>query len=159
MSTNTTPQVGGQPDPFQEFADNRDNLEQQVELLLDQRDKVVELEDQLDNAKKARAIAEQALIEKMIEQGVEHVRALGHAITRTEQIHANVPAADRAQQIDWLRQIGAGGLVQETVNAASFGALVRNDFVKAGKEAEVPPFVRIYKQAALLVRTTAKGSA
>lgn len=160
MSTNTTPQVGGNPDQLPEFAENGDNLEQQVQLLLDQRNAVAELEAQLDNAKKARAIAEDALIEKMVEQGVENIRALGHSITRTEQIHANVPAEHRAQQIDWLREIGAGGLVQEAVNHNSFGALVRNDFVKAGREGELPEFVRVYKQPALLVRATAsKGSA
>jgi len=159
MSTNATPQVGGIPDQLPEFAENGDNLEQQVQLLLDQRNKVAELEAQLDNAKKARAIAEDALIEKMIEQGVENIRALGHSITRTEQIHANVPAVDRAKQIDWLREIGAGGLVQETVNAASFGALGRNDFVKAGKESELPPFVRVYKQPALLIRASGNRGA
>lgn len=159
MSTNATPQVGGKTDQLQEFAENGDNLEQQVQLLLDQRNKVAELEDQLDNAKKAKAIAEGALIEKMIEQGVENIRALGHSITRTEQIRANVQAADKAKQIDWLRETGNGSMVQETVNSNTFGALIRNDFVKAGRESEVPTFVRVYRQPTLWIRAAgSKGT-
>lgn len=141
---------------LQEFAENGDNLEAYLKVVLDTKDRADKIEAQLGMAKQAEKIAEQALADKMLEQGVENFRAMGKTITRTEDIRPSVLADDRPKQFEWLREIGAGSMITETVNASSFGALVRNDYIKAKRESELPEFVKVYREPRLLIRTVAK---
>jgi hypothetical protein len=145
--------VGPENDQLQQFAEDGDNLEAYLKVVLDAKARAEELEAHLGMAKQAERTAEQSLVTKMLEQGVDNFRALSKTITRTEDIRPSVLADDRPKQFEWLREIGAGALISETVNAASFGALVRNDFIKAGKE--VPEFVKVYREPRLLIRTVA----
>jgi hypothetical protein len=141
------------PDPDLAEFGTEENLEGHLQVMLDARDQVDQLETQLEDAKKSKAIAEQAVIGKMLEQGLESFRALGKSITLSEKICPSVLKEDRPLQFDWLREIGAGAMIQETVNAQSFAGLVRNDFVKAKREAELPAFIKIHKEPNLLVRS------
>jgi len=145
--------VGPESGQLQQFAEDGENLEAYLKVVLDAKERADKLEAQLGMAKQAEKIAEQSLVGKMLEQGVENFRALGKTITRTEDIRPSVLADDRPKQFEWLREIGAASMITETVNAASFGALVRNDFIKAGKE--VPEFVKVYREPRLLIRTVA----
>ena len=128
-----------------------ENLELAVQVMLEARAKEGELEAQYDDARKTRAIAEQGVIDKMLEQGVDSLKCLGKSISRTEYVRPSVTKDHRPEQIEWLRENGFGALVEETVNAQSFGALVRNDFVKQGKP--VPEFINIYREQRLTVRS------
>jgi len=66
-------------------------------------------------------------------------------------VRPSVTKDHRGEQIEWLRENGFGALVEETVNAQSFGALVRNEIVKPGKP--VPEFINIYREQRLTVRS------
>lgn len=135
-----------------------DNMEQHLKVMLDARARADELEALLTDAKRSQAIAEQAVVAKMLEQGLDSFKALGKSISRSEVIRASVNKEHRAEQIDWLQEIGAGHLVEQTVNAQSFAALVRNDFIKAGKpfpEAGISPegFINVFREQRLMVRS------
>lgn len=150
MSTEKSPEAQG--DMGREVVVD-DNLELALQLYLDKEKAVEELEAKYDAAKKYAAIAEKSLIDKMLEQGVENFRALGYSVTRTEFVRASVLAEHRAQQIEWLRENGYGAMVTEAVNSQSFGTMVRGDFVKTGREGDLPTFVKIYREPRLLKRS------
>jgi hypothetical protein len=154
LGETSQPPVEGQVDQAFAPMDDSLTLERNLQLLLDMKAKARALELQLENAKASERNAEQALMEAMLEQGLDSFKALGVSITRGEDIRPSVLAEDRPKQMEWLREIGAGNLISETVNAQSFGALVRNDYIKENKP--LPEFIKVYRAPKLLVRTTGK---
>lgn len=136
------PQVEVEDDP---------NLGIALSVLLDARTVTEQLEAKLKEAKAAEANAEQGVVALMLEQGVDNFRAMGKSVTRQEFRRYSVLAADRDKQMDWLREEGMGAMIVPSVNASTFGAWVRNEFVKAGKP--LPEFVKEYGEQRLLVRS------
>jgi hypothetical protein len=147
MNTEQNPTAQGEVDQV-DTADS--NLEAALQNFLEQEAKCAKLEAELDNAKRFEAVARQTVIDKMLEQGVENFRALGYSITRSEFKRYSVLAADREKQMEWLRENGMGSIIVPSVNAQTFGAWVRNDVVKAGKQ--LPEFVKEYSEQRLLKR-------
>jgi hypothetical protein len=167
MSTETKhPGLGEQSQPqappaetgvnLREFNLDGGNLDAALQALLDHEAEIEALEARLKAAGQARANAEKAVIDKMLEQGLESFRALGKTVTRTERVHPSVLKDDRDKQMEWLQEIGMGALIQPTVNSNSFAGLIRKDFIEAKKEAELPEFVKIYRELRLTIRTVAK---
>lgn len=123
--------------------------------LLEKREAIAALEAQLKVLGEEEGNAERAVLEKMIDQGLESFKALGRTVTRGECIRASVRKADRDAQKEWLREMGAGDMIEETVNAATFSGFAR-ELLAGG--ATLPEFVKVYKEPRLTVRmATAKA--
>jgi len=133
------------------------NLEAALQVLLDTMAAVEKLENQIKEAKASETNAEQAVTAMMLEQGVDNFRALGKSVTRSEFVRPSVLKSRRQEQIDWLRENGYGAMVEEAVNAQSFGALVRNELLdKQGNplpDKPLPEFVNLFREQRLLVRS------
>ena len=105
-----------------------------------------------DAAKRAKENCESLetqLIEAMKTEGLSSFKKDGHPFSFSERTFVNVPAEFRAQQFDWLQEIGAGHLIKETVHASSFQAMVVKDIIDKGLG--VPDFVKVFKKDILSI--------
>lgn len=121
----------------------------------------------------ALAESESEVIEWMAENATDQWRspATGQSVHIRHELRASVRAADRPAATAGLEAIGAGALVERTVNANTLSAWVREqvDFALGGAGAEriaedptlaLPPEVRPYVQIASLTKLgTSKGRA
>jgi len=143
-------------DAIQGVMGEAENLDGVLQIYLDKDAEITALEAKLKDASAARAVAEQMIISKMLEQGVENFRALGKSVTRSERVFPSVLKEDRDRQYEWLREVGAGSLITETVNSNTFGSFIRNTFIEPKLEASLPEFVRVFREPKLLIRTVNK---
>jgi len=136
-----------------EFMPDSGSLDDALQVLLDQRTKVSDIEVQLENAMRTKRIAEETVIEKMIEQGIENFKALGKSVTKSTLPRPSVSPEFKGHQMDWLKEIGAGSLISETVNAGTFGAYIRHEFIENGREGQLPTWINIARTTSLLIRS------
>jgi hypothetical protein len=146
--TKPTPVTEGTtPLNMEEMFREDQGLDSFLQVVLRSRDEVDDLEAQLADAKRSKANAEADLVSKMAEMGLDSFRMSNLTISRTEESYPRVNKADEAQQLEWLREIGAGGLIKESVNHMTFAAFIRKDW-----KGELPEFVKVFKEWRLSIR-------
>lgn len=84
---------------------------------------------------------------KMEEDGVDRISVAGIGrVSLTSDMHVSIKADQKEAFYDWLRDNGRGDLIQESVNASTLKATVKNMF-KSGEDIpeellNVSPFTR-----------------
>lgn len=121
-----------------------------LSALLEAREKARDAEDALKAANEVAKNAERSLVSAMAEQGCESFKALGFSIRSMAKQYVSVTAENRGQQMEWLQTIGAGDMIQPTVSASSFGALIR-ERIRNGEE--VPEWVRVFEDRVVGLRS------
>lgn len=145
-----------QADALQSIMGEAENLDGVLAIYLDKDAEIDALEIKIKDLSASRAIAEQAVLDKMAEQGISNFKALGKSVTRSERIIPSVLKDDRENQMEWLRENGAASLITETVNSNTFGAYIRSTFIEPGNEDKLPSFIKVFREPKLLIRTVAK---
>jgi len=109
-----------------------------VGLMMDIKTKL----DDLDTERKALvteydAIRKYALPDRMDEEGVSNatIKGVGRVHIRAD-VFANIPAAHREMAYDWLRGMGHGGIIKETVHSGTLKALMKSLIKEGG---DLPP--------------------
>lgn len=134
------------PDMEEMFRDDQ-GLDTYLQVVLKSRDEVDDLTAQLADAKRSKANAEADLVSKMAEMGLDSFKMSNLTISRSEEIYPRVNKADEVQQLEWLRTIGAGSIIRESVHSATFAAFIRKDF-----KGDLPEFVKVFKEWRLSIR-------
>ena len=132
-------------DDFQEES----TFEEYLQIVFDARSKANEYAKKLQLANEAEENAIQSFIEKMKEQGLKQLKALGKTVFLKKNVFASVLAENRDKQKEWLKEVGAGSLIVETVNAQTFSSFVNKDFIEAKNEAELPEWINVCKKDVL----------
>lgn len=114
------------------------------------RQQAVELANSLKEAEQAEKTAADGLIKAMTDQGLDSFKAQGFLISKGKRVFPSVLVENRPKQMAWLREIGCGHLIQETVNAQTFAAFIRKDIMEAGRE--VPDFVKVFEEPTISLR-------
>lgn len=119
-----------------------DELAQQLDELRMQKQ---ELQDQLKGVNAEIDEVSKRLAEAAAIQGVTSWKSatLGKRITISEALYASITPEQREEVFEWLRERGLGELIQETVNARTLSAQVKE---LLAADAEVHPGIRIHKK-------------
>jgi DUF1680 family protein len=125
---------------FTEGKESTPELQQHVtsfyELLMQERD----LKKKLDDIKEQRMVAEETLHASLEDIGWELIRTGDGTFSRRIDFFANFAPEQKEAGYTWLRELGFGDLIYETVNARTFAAFVK-DLKKNDEMAELPEFV------------------
>ena len=106
------------------------------------------LNSELKTVKDRLKSLEEELHSRLVAAGLKGLKLdTGHTITPTMRVHASM--RDPEAVLQWLREIGLGGLIQETVNRQTFEAQVRR-LLEEGED--IPDCVNIYEKPVLQVR-------
>jgi hypothetical protein len=108
---------------------NIDIIRQWIEL--DKQKKQHEVD--IDDIKSKMAFLEEAIINNLIEEGVDSCRVNGFSISPKTNIFAVIVDGDKERAYEALRSAGYGQYVTQTVNSKSLSALVSDLIQSEGK--------------------------
>ena len=139
-----------------EFRGSNENLEMALGALLEIEKEMEPLQEQLKDLNQQYEIAAEGILGMMRDQGVTFFRAHGKRVGVLLKDRIRVNKEFREDQFAWLRKMGAGDLIVDSVSDGTFSRFVKDEFIEPGKEAMLPDFVLIYKEEKLsIVKMTA----
>lgn len=114
--------------PLQEACRNYKNLSDSYELLNDVRKLIFE---------QMEYISRGVIPEMLTEAGVPNITVDytdGHSYRFGKNQRLSVSMPDKVNGMNWLRENGGAGLIQETVNASSLSSFAKELITKEGKD-------------------------
>ncbi len=132
---------------MEEIKPEDENLNQFLDVVLKNRDRVSLLESLLKIAKGTKMLAERELISAMVNNQLESMKSGKITVSHREVTTSSVNKIDREIQHEWLRESGFGDLIKESVNAKTFSSFMNKEY-----EGEIPEFVKQFTERKLFVR-------
>lgn len=124
-----------------------------ADKLKELRDRKKSLEDELKALNREIDETEQALVDAMLEEEMQNFVRAGQMFSLQTKTYANAVPERKQELLAWLKKNGYGDLVQETVNANSLAAFVRELLEEADElPEELRELVNVYEKTTIGIR-------
>jgi len=101
------------------------------------------LKKELDEAQDHKTEAEDILFQTLEDKGLELVRTEDGTFYQRFDFFASFDPTQKDKGYDWVRDLGFGDLIYETINARTFSAFIK-DLRKKDENLELPEFVQMH---------------
>lgn len=131
-----------------------------ADLLKGLKDQKAELEDALKAVNAEIEKTEQKLVEEMISEELQNFTRNGQIYYLTRKVYASTVPERKPELFSWLRKEGHGDMIQETVNANTLAAFVRESLDNSEEDelpADLAPLVNITRKQAVGLRKASGG--
>lgn len=124
-----------------------------ADKLKELRDRKKSLEDELKALNREIDETEQALVDAMLEEEMQNFVRAGQMFYLQTKTYANAVPERKQELFTWLKANGYGDLVQETVNANSLAAFVRELLEEEDElPEELRQLVNVYEKTTIGIR-------
>jgi hypothetical protein len=93
----------------------------------------------MEESRKSKEQWEEALLDKMMEEAVQHIKTAEGLFYAREDLYASYDKEREEEAFAWLRAEGEGSLIRETINARTLASWARD---KKEQEMELPEFFK-----------------
>lgn len=132
-------------------------MEQEIFVLADElaelKDRKKELDDELKAVNARIAEVEEQLASKMVEEEIQSFQRSGKTFYVTTKVFASAVPERRIELFAWFKDNGFGDMVQETVNANTLAAWVRERLADSDQLPEgLDELINVYEKTTVGVR-------
>lgn len=115
---------------------------------------IEDAEDRLATLKASKLEAQRALWDRMLDEGVQHVKLEDKTIYRHTSVRGSILAAHRAEAYEALKELNLGDLIktEATVHSSTMAAKIREWIETDGKVPDIiEPFLSVHEEHSVRV--------
>lgn len=96
-----------------------------ADKMIDIRNSIDDLENELKYMKNQLDNAEQALFDSMLNNQIDQFKRNGYSFSPTIKVRASIKAENKDEAIEWLKESDYADIVKDTVNAQTLTSLIK----------------------------------
>jgi len=101
----------------------------------------LQLKSEYETAKDKRIELEELVYARLEDANIQNINIENCTMYRKTNVYASVPAANKSEAFEWLTNNGYESLIQETVNAKTLSAVIKEFTAQGG---ETPDCIKIH---------------